>query len=162
MRMGEILVERGLITEDQLGQALELRSRSNLRLGEILVLLKFTDESTITQCLSEQYDLPIADLTHVSPSARALDIIPCSYALSRLFLPVDLNDNTLVAIIADPTDVEIPEDVSGKTGHRLSLSIAPPSLLSEAIARCYLISREDLEQGTCHDSSTKEPQERAA
>ncbi|MFI5385851.1 MAG: hypothetical protein ACHQ50_06990 [Fimbriimonadales bacterium] len=143
--MGDILFEKGLITEEQLERALELRSRSNLRLGEILVLLKITEEVVITECLSEQYDLPIADLTKVAPSARALGIVPCAFALSRLFLPVDLVDDTLVAIIADPTDIEIPDDVVSKTGHRLSLSLAPPSLLSEAIARSYLAPCEDWE-----------------
>ena len=157
MLMGSILMDRGVITEEQLEQALDLQSRSNLRLGEILVLLHFTEEAVITKCLSEQFDLPLADLSQVTPSSRALDIVPCSYALSRMFLAVELLDNTLTAVIADPTDLELPEDVAGKTGLRLSLSLAPPSQLLETIARCYVITAEEL-----HPNPVDERQQDAA
>ncbi len=141
MLTGEILLERGLITPEQLDQALELRSRTNFRIGECLVHLGFIEEHAITRCLSEQYDLPIADLSKVVPSARALGLMPCSFALSRLILPLDIVDNVLGAIISDPIDIESSDEVIRNTGYRLELWLAPAGALSEAIARWYSLSQ---------------------
>ncbi|MFI5387540.1 MAG: hypothetical protein ACHQ50_15640 [Fimbriimonadales bacterium] len=135
--MGEILLAKGLITQEQLERAIEARSRTDLLFGEVLVVLGFAEEEAITRCLAEQFDLPIASLETINPSADALGLVSSFFALTRLFLPVQISDATLVAVISDPIDLDLTDRMARDTGRRLSLSIASPSALTKKIARCY-------------------------
>ena|SRR5579862_5569113 len=136
-RMGEILLEHSLISQDQLDHALAARERTHIRFGEVAVILGITDEESITKCLSEQFDMPIADLDRVQPKGAALTRVSPFFSLTRLFLPLEVNGDTLTAVVADPLDVRTCDQVSKETGLRLSLYLASPRALSAAIARYY-------------------------
>lgn len=141
-RMGEFLLAKGLIDETQLERAIEARSRGNIRFGEVLVLLGYVDEVQVTQCLAEQYQLPVADLSSLIPTAEALGLVSSSMAMSRLFLPIAVNDDAFYAVISDPIDLELTDRIVMETGRRLSLALASPSELYLAIARHYGLETE--------------------
>lgn len=136
-RTGEFLLAKGLIDQGQLDRALEARSRTKLRLGEVLVVLGFVEEAEITRCLAEQFNLPIAHLSQVKPTVEALGLVTSFFALSHLFLPIEVRDDTVYAIIADPIDLEVTDKVIRQTGRRLSLALASPRALSEAVSKFY-------------------------
>lgn len=62
LRLGEILIQQGLITEDQLKQAMSAQAKQNGRLGEILIQLKIVDETNIITALAKQLNLPFVSL----------------------------------------------------------------------------------------------------
>jgi type IV pilus assembly protein PilB len=136
-RMGELLLAKGLITRDQHQRATEAQARSNRRFGEVIVALGFAEEGAITRCLAEQYDLPIADLDSLSPTSEALKLVSSLFAVTKLFLPVCLENQVLSAVIYDPIDLQLTDDIARSTGYRLQLAIAPPSALSDKIAQSY-------------------------
>ena len=136
-RIGQLLLGKGLIDQGQLDRALDAQSRSKLRLGEVLVVLGYAEEDAITRCLSEQFDLPVADLSAIRPSHEALATVSSMYALTHLFLPVERGDGVLAAVLADPIDIDTTDSLIRKTGLRLVLSLAPPGALAEAITKCY-------------------------
>ena len=87
-RIGRILVERGLVSEDQLTAALAERGDSYLRLGEILAAKGWVTEEGILVCLAEQYNLPVVDLERTFPDREAVDTLGLGYCLARLVLPI--------------------------------------------------------------------------
>jgi len=131
------MLGKGLITKAQLDTAVEARTRSHLRFGEILVILGYVEESEVTRCLAEQYQLPVANLEKIRPTPEALGIVSSLFAMSRLFLPVAVTDDIVYAIISDPIDLELTDQIIRDTGRRLCLAIASPRELTEAIAQFY-------------------------
>jgi hypothetical protein len=140
-RVGDWLVQRGFLTEEQREAALETQRTSRLRFGEVLVTMGFVTEHDITTCLSEQFEFPLVDPRDVKPSSEALRIISPTFALSRLVLPVRLTETELHAIIGDPLDLQATDKLNSALGRRLVLSIAEPTKLFEAIAHAYALPK---------------------
>src|SRR4029078_10889968 len=96
-RLGHILCEAGLITQDQLKKALEEHKRSgNKRLGEILIQLKIATESAIAQTLSRQLGFSYVDLMTVPIEPEAITLVPESLAKKHLAIPISLEGNLLL------------------------------------------------------------------
>lgn len=136
-RIGEMLCERGLITEKQLANALKARASSNLRFGEILVGLGLASEDAITECLADQYGYEIADLNGVEPEPQALALVPSVMALSGLLLPVKLSETSLECIISDPLDLPLTDQIFRMAGRPVSFKLAAPTPLFELIGKAY-------------------------
>lgn len=140
-RIGEILLEKGLISPRQLESALKLQLRTGLRFGEILTTSGKVTEDQIVHCLAEQYDYPVADPEAIVPDSKALGLIDRGFALSRLVLPVQVEEGTLACVISDPVDIGITDSLAQSLHLRLTFALAPPSRLLRAIERAYGIER---------------------
>lgn len=141
-RLGEILVESGVLTNLQLSVAIAAQLTSNRRLGEILVERGYATEDQIARCLADQYGYDyIEDPNKLTPERDALDLVGAELALALKVLPVSSNDGTLECVIWDPIDVAVTDQLRLVTGNRLRISIAPKSRLEQAILRAYSIER---------------------
>lgn len=138
-RLGEIMVERGLLSEEQLKSILELRSNSALRFGELVVQQGLATEWDIACCLAEQYDLPVVNPDELHPHPRAVHLVPAVFALRRLVLPYELTATELHCAVADPIDVSISDLLSNSTHKTVRLVVAPETALQAAIARAYAL-----------------------
>lgn len=136
-RIGEMLLESGLITQKQLDQAMQTKMESTLRFGEILTALGFVDEEQVTKCLADQYGYKVADLTYIEPEPQAVAIIPSITALSGLVLPVKVTTERFYCIIADPLDIPLTDSLFRAAGKPVEFSLAPPSELFDAIVKAY-------------------------
>lgn len=135
-RIGEMLLDRGLIDSEQLEKVAEAQKRTGLRFGEVVTSLGIVEEETIALCLGEQYGFEAADLSQ-APEPSALAIVTPLFALSHMVLPLRIDDETLVCAVADPLDLPT-TDALGRTLHRrLEIRVAPPSKLYDAIVRHY-------------------------
>src|SRR5215831_15159616 len=126
MRLGEILIERKLIVEEDLVRALELqRERPGDKLGKILVDLGFVAQRDILSALSEQLRVPV--LTIEGPPAVSPEIETLSPKFLRQFriLPVAFHDHTVTLAMADPLDFETRATVTSSTGLAVEAGIAP-------------------------------------
>ena len=137
MRLGEILIERNLITEEDLDRALELQRERGDKLGKILVDLGFIAHRDVLAALSEQLQVPVVALDGppaVSPETEAL-----SPKFLRQFrcLPVALHDHTVTLAMADPLDFETRSAVASCTGLAVLAGIAPEQEILDAIDRYY-------------------------
>ena len=104
-RLGQVLVEDGLITREQLGQALAEQKASKHRLGYVLVKLGLVQEIEITKVLARQYRMPAVDLSRFDVDSRILKLIPADLALKSIVLPLKREGRTLTVAMADPTDL---------------------------------------------------------
>jgi len=138
MRLGEILIERKLITADDLARALEIqRERGGEKLGKIFVDLGFVAMRDVLAALAEQLQVPV--LTLEGPPAVSPEIETLSPRFLRQFrcLPVALHDHTVLLAMADPLDFETRNTVAESTGLTVEAGIAPEQEILDAIDRYY-------------------------
>ena len=95
VRLGEMLVKAGILTQDQLQEALEGQKKNGGRLGFNLVKLGFVREDDITQLLSEQYGVPFINLRHFEIDDSVIKLIPSEVAQKYLVVPVNRTGATL-------------------------------------------------------------------
>jgi general secretion pathway protein E len=138
MRLGEILIQRRQITEEDLARALELqRERPGDKLGKILVDLGFISQRDVLSALSEQLQVPV--LAIEGPPAASPEIETLSPKFLRQFrcLPVALHDHTVTLAMADPLDFETRSTVTASTGLAVEAGLAPEQDILDAIDRYY-------------------------
>jgi len=136
-RIGDILVETGVISAQQLTEALARQRRTRERLGRILVEQKVATEKQIAQALAAQLDLPLVNLASARIDPKAVKLIPEALARKRRVLPLVLEGDHLVIAMADPLDVYAVDDV-GIAAHRpVKAVVAVESEVEAGIARAY-------------------------
>ncbi len=136
-RLGEILVQAGAITEDDLHRALEIQKKDKTRLGAVLVDLDIASESQVYEALAEQMGLPLIDLETVAIDPSVVKLIPQEVAEQKNLLPIELEDGTLTIAMSDPTDVIAIDDARARTGYRIRTVIAPESSIAEHLEKYY-------------------------
>jgi type IV pilus assembly protein PilB len=136
-RLGELLVERRLVTSAQVEEALQLqRQGSGQRIGEILVDLGVLGERDLVDCLSQLFDIPVANLRSQSPDPAALALLPEQLARAHLALPVSLSEDSLHVAVAEPS-IELRQQLAQTSGHEIVLMLAPATEVRRAIDSSY-------------------------
>ncbi|MBA2627715.1 MAG: type II secretion system protein GspE, partial [Gemmatimonadales bacterium] len=110
-RLGQILVHDGLITSEQLAQAVADQKTSKHRLGYVLVKLGMVAEIEITKVLARQYRMPAVDLSRFEADPKIVKLIPSEMAVKNVVLPLKREGRTLTVAMADPTDLGLLEDL---------------------------------------------------
>jgi type II secretory ATPase GspE/PulE/Tfp pilus assembly ATPase PilB-like protein/ActR/RegA family two-component response regulator len=140
-RLGEILIDGGVIDEGQLQDALAAQSSSGRRrrLGSTIVGLGFASEEKISEALATQLRLETVDLSAVGPEPSALTRVPRKLAERHEALPLRLDaDGTLHVAMSDPTNVVALDDIKLAAGVRsVRPVIATTSALELALTRAY-------------------------
>ena len=111
-RLGELFVREGLITKEQLTQALAEGKKEGTRLGFALVKLGFVAEEELTRMLSKQYRVPAVDLDKViSIDAKVIKVISPEVAYKHLVLPLRKQGARLTVAMINPTDLAAIDDL---------------------------------------------------
>ncbi len=137
LRLGEILIEKGFITEKQLHNALIHQKGKNKRIGKVLIDLRYVNELQVAEALTEQLSLKMVDCSHYRPSNEVLSLIQKKTAEQKLILPLDRNHGVLLVAMANPLDWETIEDISFKSGLTLQVSISSENNILTAIETFY-------------------------
>src|SRR6185295_11885327 len=137
MRLGEILIQKHLITGEDLDRALELQRERGDKLGKILVDLGFIAARDVLIALSEQLHVPL--LVIEGPPAVSPETETLSPRFLRQFrcLPMALHDHTVLLAMADPLDFETRATVTASTGLTVQAGLAPEQEILDAIDRYY-------------------------
>lgn len=138
--LGAMLVERRLVTQEQIDQALaEQRRRDNAkRLGEILVESRIISEATLLEVLSEQLGCPVVDLTAAPPDPEAIHLVPSEFALRHHLLPIRREDHSLTVAMADPLDIQSMDDLRLLTGLTIVPMLASPTEIRRVAEQLYM------------------------
>jgi type IV pilus assembly protein PilB len=141
-RIGELLKAAGLITDVQLGHALDEQERGGTRLGELLVSRGILSEVQLIQILSNQLSVAWVSLPHVEFTDELLILVPVEVAEQHTLIPVHFRvgvkkQKILYIAMDDPTDVAAMEHVSRITGMHVRPLIAPPSEIRRQIRVRY-------------------------
>jgi len=135
-RIGEVLTDMGLVTEEQLTRALERQQRTGERLGRALVAVGVS-EDRIAQALSQQLSLPIVDFRHVEIDPNAAMTLPEALARKYSVIPIRRENGKLVLAMSDPLDVVAIDDVSIATGLIVSPVVTTETEVIAAIEMSY-------------------------
>ncbi|MBN2405720.1 MAG: Flp pilus assembly complex ATPase component TadA [Coriobacteriia bacterium] len=140
-RIGEILIRGGLITPEQLDEALARQRAEGGKLGQILVRTLVLTEEDIGRTLAEQKGYPFISLTVYAVDRSAVSMIPERIARRRLVLPVGFDGTSIVLAMADPLDIEAIDDVKLQTGMSVNPVVASPTQIQYAIDK-YIASAD--------------------
>jgi general secretion pathway protein E len=137
MRLGEILIERHLITQEDLDRALELQKERGEKIGKTLVDLGFIATRDVLAALSYQLGLPLVTID--GPPAASAETETLSPRFLRQFriLPLSRVDHTLTLAMADPLDFETLSSVRNCTGLKVNPVLAPEQEILDAIDKYY-------------------------
>jgi type IV pilus assembly protein PilB len=144
-RLGDLLVREGLITREQLQQALEQQRGSGMRLGYVMVKAGMVQEIEITKMLARQFRVPAVDLSRFEVDPKIIKLIPADVALKHHVLPLKREGRTLTVAMADPTNVSVVEDLKFITRFDIFPVIAGEYTLRTAIERYYEATDAQLE-----------------
>ena len=136
-KLGEIFVEAGLITDDQLKNALLLQTSLNKRLGKVLIELSYVSEEQIAETISKQLSVQRVDCNNYSPAKQLLSLVPRETAERKIICPLEKNDKTLTVAMADPLDFRTIDDISFHTGLKIVPAVASETNILNAIDRIY-------------------------
>jgi len=137
VKLGEMLLKAGMITQPQLQEALEAQKKSGGKLGFNLVKMGFVKEDDITQLLSDQYGVPSINLRHFEIDESVIHLVPSEVAQKYLVLPVNRTGATLTIAMADPTNVFAMDDIKFMTGYNVEPVVASEIAIREAIEKYY-------------------------
>ncbi|MEW6602387.1 MAG: ATPase, T2SS/T4P/T4SS family, partial [Nitrospirota bacterium] len=136
-KLGEILSDAGLITDEQLKNALLLQTGKNKRLGKVLIELGYINGEQIAETIAKQLSIPLVDCTNYLPTKRLLSLVPKETAERKLICPLEQNDKTLMVAMADPLDFKTIDDISFKTGLKIFPAVASETNILNTIERVY-------------------------
>ncbi|OQX81327.1 MAG: hypothetical protein B6D56_02610 [Candidatus Omnitrophica bacterium 4484_70.1] len=132
-----LLVEKGLITEDQLEEVRRLHKDRGGSLSQLLIELGYVSEKDLTIFISTYLSIPPVKLLNLKISKEVLDMIPKDVARKYLVIPLSKIGNTLSLAMADPLNILILEDLERLTGCQINPVISFRSEILEALNIYY-------------------------
>jgi type IV pilus assembly protein PilB len=133
MRIGDLLLERGLITPQQIEVALAEQKRAYRPLGAILLSLGFVDSASVARLLSEQLGLPLLDATSARPDPLLLSMISASFVREHGALPIAMQGDELLVAMVDPFDPLRVAELREHFKLPLALAVIPEDELSKLV-----------------------------
>jgi type IV pilus assembly protein PilB len=136
-KIGECLIQAGLITEEDLQVALAEHKRTGERVGAVLVRLNLATEKQITKALAYQLGFPYVSLGDEPPDPASIILIPKDVALKRVCVAVRLEKNLLTVAMSDPLLFSLVQDLEFQTGYRIKQVVATRTDILESIENGY-------------------------
>ncbi len=137
VKLGQLLINSKIVTEDQLKKALELQKKESGRLGTNLIKLGFLTEDELVSFLSKQYGVPAISLSDYSIDASITKFIPQEVSQKYQIIPVARVGATLTIAMVDPSNVFAIDDVKFMTGYNVEPVVAAESAIRDSIAEHY-------------------------
>src|SRR6185295_3446398 len=136
-KIGECLIQAGLITEDDLQAALAEHKRTGERVGVVLVRMNLATEKQIAKALAFQLGFPYVNLSENPPDPTAVVLIPKEVALKRICIATTLEKNLLTVAMSDPLLFSLVQDLEFQTGYRIKQVVSTRADIVDAIETCY-------------------------
>lgn len=136
-RLGDFLLERGLISQKELKHALARQKEVLKPLGEILLEMKLIDEARLAHALADQLNIPYVDLFTTPLQPTAVDLIPEHLARKYKCIPIRVNNGFLEVAMADPMDLDALEELSKSARMEISPLISTRADILESIEVHY-------------------------
>lgn len=142
MRIGELLLKHGYITEAQLNRALDEQKKTGQRLGRILVSLGFMPEERLVEILSAQFEVPYVKLSNFNIDPDVHNYISEDVCRIYKIVPLFVTDKTLTIAMTDPTNVRVIDIVKFKSQMDVDIVMSSEKDVMAAIDRTYVSSAQ--------------------
>jgi type IV pilus assembly protein PilB len=138
--LGELLIERGVITHEQLQIAIDFQQKNGGLFGEVLVGLKFATEKDIAQALTCQYGFPYLPLVNYEIDLDVLKTVPVEICRKLCVIPIDKIGKSLTLAMANPLNVQAAEEIEQLTGCSVQTFVSTVSDIKISIEKYYKIT----------------------
>jgi len=136
-QLGEILVERGVITRAQLEEVLVFQKDKSILFGEALVQMKFGTEEDVVQALTCQYGFPYLPLANYEIAPEVVATVPLQLCRQFCLVPIDKIGRSLTLAMANPLNVTALEEVEKATSCSVQAFVSTTTEINNAINRYY-------------------------
>jgi MSHA biogenesis protein MshE len=136
-RLGDLLLQQGLITADQLALALEQQGRVKLRLGRILVNNAFVTEENISEALAKQLGIPFVNLKNSHLKLELVRLLSESQARRLQSIVLEERNGVILVGMADPTDLMAADEIARIVKSAIDVAVVTEGQLLEGIERGY-------------------------
>jgi type IV pilus assembly protein PilB len=142
LKIGELLVNEGLLSSDRLEEALTLQKAKKKRLGKVLCELGFVTDHQIAAALSKQLAIPVINLKNIKVDDSVIAIITQQDAEKYMVLPLCQEDKKLTIAMSDPLDYNAIEELRFKTGFNINPLIATEQDIVGGIEKYYRVEEK--------------------
>ncbi len=136
-RIGEILLERGVVSHQQIEKALAHQKEHGGLMGQTLIQLGFVTEEEIALALTAQYGFPYLPLDNYDIDGGLIAVVPEQIARQYCLIPIDRIGNALTLAMADPTNLKAIEDIELMTKCVVQAFVSTPSDINQALDKHY-------------------------
>ncbi len=136
-QLGDILVERGVLSRPKLEEALVLQKEKGILLGEALVQMNLATEEDVVQALTCQYGFPYLPLANYEIAPEVVATVPLNLCKQYCLVPIDKIGRSLTLAMANPLNVQALEDVEKVTGCSVQAFVSTATEINSAINRYY-------------------------
>ncbi len=138
IRLGDLLIQQGLLTEEQLKIALDEQKRTGRKLGRVFVESGYVTEAGISQALARQLRIPYIDLGNFAPKPELIKLLPEAPARRfRALVLGETGDGRLQIGMSDPTDLQAYDEITRQVRREIDLAVITESQLLAMIDRVY-------------------------
>lgn len=135
-KLGDILIQRGLLTEEQLASALASKSPGQM-LGDRLLDLGLLTADQLGEALSIQFDVPYCDIEPQAVNVQVSRLLPEAFQRSRQVVPVNVQERTLTLAMVSPDDIEAIAEAELLTGYQVESVISHPSSVVKMLDHAF-------------------------
>jgi type IV pilus assembly protein PilB len=148
VRLGDLLVKAGAISESQLQRALEEQRLTHSRLGEVLIKNGWVTERHLAGALAQQLKKPLVSLARFKPMPEALRLVPEQIARRLEVFPMSVSGSDLLTVaISDPLNVFALDELRMLTGMEVEINLATPTEIRRALDTAYIVQETFTDAG---------------
>ena len=142
-KLGQILVDLGYLSEDQLWDVLEEQKQSPGEvIGQVAIRMGLVTDEQVTEALAEQWGMPVINLLETTIPPKVLELVPQTMSEIYKIMPISLKDSTLTVAMAEPQNLEALDDLRNFLGYDVRGAVSNAKDVETAISR-YYADRED-------------------
>ncbi|HEX7860249.1 MAG TPA: ATPase, T2SS/T4P/T4SS family [Verrucomicrobiae bacterium] len=146
MSIGQTLVGKGLLTQEQLQKALELQQREGLRLDRAVIQLGFLNERQMLELLGEQLHLPLVNLAEITIDNQTLKSLPPRFVYRKRLVPIARENGTLRVATSDAFDNYVLDEIRLVTGLQIEQVLAPGEEIEKVIKTHYGVGGDTVDE----------------
>jgi len=146
LRLGEILVEKGIITPQELEAAVKKQQNTKEMIGQVLINMGLITERKLLQVLAEQQGVRFVDLKEEQIDQKAVETVPAKFAWHYKIMPVKIDGNVLTIAISNPFDMWPIDDLETNLGYRVEKVLTPTPDILEGIKKFYGVGADTVER----------------
>jgi len=135
--IGQLLLEKGVIKQAQLEEALKIQKEKGGLLGQVLAGLGYVTEEQIAQAITVQYGFPYLPLSNYDTDENAIKLVPENVARQYCLIPIDKIGNTITIAMADPLNTQAIEDIELLTNSSVQIFVSTATDIKQAIDKSY-------------------------
>ncbi|MEK7782608.1 MAG: type II secretion system protein GspE, partial [Candidatus Binatota bacterium] len=136
-RIGELLVRGGVVTREQLNEALEKEKSNGSHIVQELVRLGFTTEDQLTQFLAKQFGIEKVELADADIPDSVFNLVPSDIVQKHQIIPLKLVGSTLTVAMTDPTNLIAINEVKFITGYGVKVALASASEIKKLLEKRF-------------------------